>query len=99
MFGPSAMEGFLYKYTRQDKFWTWHLGKTGALALKSIVLHQEERTMINVDSFGRVLMEAVSISPSRPKDSALQTWTRVEYKKDQAYATRELKSGRLPQEV
>ena len=52
--------------------------------------------MINVDTFGRVLMEAVSISPSRPKDSALQTWTRVEYKKDQAYARSELSSGRLP---
>jgi len=52
--------------------------------------------MITVDSSGRVLMEAVSISPTRPKDSALSTWTRVEYKKDPAYATRELKSGRLP---
>ena len=55
--------------------------------------------MINVDSFGRVLMEAVSISQKRPKDSALQTWTRVEYKKDHAYATRELKSGRLPRAI
>ena len=52
--------------------------------------------MIDVDSFGRVLMEAVSISPKRPKDSALSIWTRVEYKKDQAYAAHELKSGRLP---
>jgi len=55
--------------------------------------------MINVDSFGRVLMEAVSISPTRPKDSALQTWTRVEYKKDQAYARSELSSGRLPKAI
>ena len=52
--------------------------------------------MITVDSCGRVLMEAVSISPKRPKDSALNIWTRVEYKKDQAYAMRELRSGRLP---
>jgi len=52
--------------------------------------------MITVDAGGRVLMEAVSISPKRPKDSALSIWTRVEYKKDPAYATRELKSGRLP---
>jgi len=44
-------------------------------------------------------MEAVSISQKRPKDSALQTWTRVEYKKDHAYAKSELKSGRLPQSV
>ena len=55
--------------------------------------------MINTDMIGRVLMEAVSISPTRPKDSALQTWTRVEYKKDQAYANSELRSGRLPKGV
>jgi hypothetical protein len=51
------------------------------------------------DTIGRILMEAVSISPKRPKDSALQTWTRVEYKKDHAYAKHELRSGRLPQAV
>jgi len=51
------------------------------------------------DTIGRILMEAVSISPSRPKDSALQTWTRVEYKNDHTYAKSELKSGRLPQVV
>ena len=55
--------------------------------------------MINTDMIGRVLMEAVSISPTRPKDSALQTWTRVEYKKDQAYANSELRSGRMPRAV
>ena len=55
--------------------------------------------MITVDSCGRVLMEAVSISPQRQKDSALDIWARVEYKKDHAYATRELRSGRLPQAV
>jgi hypothetical protein len=55
--------------------------------------------MIALDSCGRVLMEAVSISPQRPKDSALDIWTRVEYKKDQSYARRELKSGRLPRMV
>jgi len=55
--------------------------------------------MITVDESGRVLMEAVSISPKRPKDSALQTWTRVEYKKDQAYANNELRSGRMPRAV
>jgi len=51
------------------------------------------------DTIGRILMEAVSISPARPKDSALQTWTRVEYKKDHSYATCELRSGRLPKAV
>ena len=55
--------------------------------------------MITVDASGRVLMEAVSISPKRPKDSALKTWTRVEYKKDQAYANSELRSGRMPQAI
>jgi hypothetical protein len=55
--------------------------------------------MISSDEIGRVLMEAVSISPTRPKDSALQNWTRVEYKKDQAYANSELRSGRLPKGV
>ena len=51
------------------------------------------------DEIGRVLMEAVSISPQRRKDSALQSWTRVEYKKDHAYAISELRSGRLPRAV
>jgi len=51
------------------------------------------------DTIGRILMEAVSISPKGPKDSALQNWTRVEYKKDQAYANSELRSGRLPKGV
>ena len=55
--------------------------------------------MITVDASGRVLMEAVSISPKRPKDSTLKTWTRVEYKKDQAYANSELRSGRMPQAI
>lgn len=59
----------------------------------------KENKMITVDASGRVFMEAVSISPTRPKDSALQTWTRVEYKQDQAYANSELKSGRMPQAI
>jgi len=55
--------------------------------------------MITVDSSGRVLMEAVSISPKRPKDPALQDLARVEYKRDQAYAQREINRGRTPQVV
>ena len=52
-----------------------------------------------IDRIGRALMEAVSISPKRPKDPALQTWARVEFKYDQAYAQREVESGRLPRVV
>lgn len=55
--------------------------------------------MITVDTSGRILMEAVSISPKGPKDPALNTWIRVEYKKNQAYAKSELRSGRMPQAV
>jgi len=55
--------------------------------------------MITVDSSGRVLMEAVSISPSRPKDPALRNLARVEYKNDQAYAQREINRGRTPKLV
>ena len=53
--------------------------------------------MITVDSCGRVLMEAVSISPKRRKEAALQTWTRVEYNNNANYAWTQLKSGRLPE--
>jgi hypothetical protein len=54
---------------------------------------------MTADTIGRILMEAVSISPERPKDPALQTWTRVEYKKDQTYANSELRSGRMPKAI
>lgn len=75
---------------------TW---KDRGARLKKHRFTSKEKVMITVDSCGRVLMEAVSISPQRRKDSALDTWARVEYKKDHAYAARELRSGRLPQAV
>ena len=49
------------------------------------------------DTIGRILMEAVSISPQRQKDPALQTWTRVEYKNNANYAWQRVKSGQLPE--
>ena len=55
--------------------------------------------MINVDSVGRVLVEAVSISPKRRKETALQTWARVEYKNNVNYALSQLKSGHMPEHI
>jgi len=52
--------------------------------------------MTNIDQIGRVLMEAVSISPKRPKETALQNWARVEYGKNRQYAEYELLNGRIP---
>jgi len=54
--------------------------------------------MITVDSDGRVLVEAVSISPKRRKETALQTWTRVEYKNNAKYALSRLVSGKQPEQ-
>jgi len=86
------------KYRWKDSFYLTS-GKDRGDRLKSHRFTLKEKKMITVDSAGRVLVEAVSISPKRRKETALQTWSRVEYKNNAKYAWFQLKSGRMPQNV